>query len=123
MAAKVKVTTHGGHKFNEVLKQARKGGKAVEVGILPGTLPYDDGVEVALVAVAHEFGLGGHRESGWFRSAVVDIKQELQRRKVRALARGGGLTDLEAQQIATLAVERVRDSIRAAGLVLAPAIW
>ena len=60
--------------------------------------------------------MAGHRESAWFRSAVIDIKQELKRRQVRALARGG-LTDRDAEVIAALAVERVKDSIRAAGLV------
>ena len=117
MAGKVRVKTRGGHEFGRILKKAPRGGKVVEVGILPDAPRYDDGVEVAMVAVAHEYGLGGHRESAWFRSAIVEVRDELKKKKVRALARGGGLTDLEAQQVAALAVAKVRDSIRAAGLV------
>ena len=114
MAVKAKVT--GGKKFGQILKKAPRGGKALEVGILPDATRYDDGVHPALVGVLHEYGLAGHRESAWFRSAVIDIKQELKCRQVLALARGG-LTDRDAEQIAALAVDKVKDSIRAAGLV------
>ena len=114
MAVKVKVT--GGKRFGEILRKAPRGGKVVEVGILPEATRYDDGVHPALVGVLHEFGLGGQRESAWFRSAVIDIKAELKRRQVIALARGG-LTDRDAEQIAALAVDKVRDSLRLAGLV------
>ena len=114
MAAKV--TTTGGKRFGEILKKAPRGGKAVEFGILPEATRYDDGVHPALVGILHEFGLAGHRESAWFRSAVVDIRDELKKKKIQALARGG-LTDRDAEQIAALAVDKVRDSLRAAGLV------
>ena len=103
--------------FGEVLRQAKQKGRAVEVGIPADAPRYADGVHPAMVGVAHEFGMGQHVETAWFRSAIVDIRDELKKRKVQALARGGGLTDRDAEQIAEMAVERVRESIRAAGLV------
>ena len=115
--SRVRVTTRGGKRFNEVLKNARRKGAQIELGIHPDAAPYDDGTEVALVAIAHEYGLGEHTEKAWFRSAIIEISDQLKKKKIRTLARGGGLGDRDPEQIAELAVERIKASIRNAGLV------
>ena len=116
--AKAKVTTTGGRAFGDVLKNARRNrGRVVEVGIHSDAVPYPDGVQVALTGLLHEYGLGEHTERPWFRSAVIEIKRELQQRKMRTLSRGGGLSERDAEQIAELAVSRIKESIRAFDLI------
>lgn len=112
-----RVKTKGGHKFSEVLKEARKAGsKVVEVGIYADAV-YPDGVQVALVGLLYEYGLAGHVETGWFRSAVAETRDELKKKKIRTMARGGGLGDKDAEAIATMAVTRIQDSIRQQELI------
>ena len=118
MASRARVTTRGGKKFNEVLKQAKRNkGRVVEVGVHADAPPYPDRVEVALVATVTEFGLSDHVEKPWFRSAVIEIRDELKKKKVRTLARGGGLSDADATMIAELAVDRIKASIRTFNLI------
>ena len=75
-------------KFSKVLRDARRGGNTtVSVG-LQQNQRYPDGVSVAAVAAAHEFGLNT-TEVPYFRRALVEVEAILKTGRYRGLALQG----------------------------------
>ena len=112
----------GGNAFDKLLKDARKGGNtSISIGVQQGER-YPDGTSVAQVAAAHEFGLGDAYEQAAFRRSRALVASDLKR--ARYLAGGaagggvaGGVSQRDTEQVADKAVERIKQSIAAAGLV------
>ena len=105
----------GGNAFDKLLKDARKvGNTSISVGVQQGER-YPDGTSVAQVAAAHEFGLGEAAERAAFRRARALVASDLKR--ARYLGAAGGISEGGAETVAAKAVERVKQSIKDAGLV------
>lgn len=82
----------GGKKFAAWVKRAKRNARragATEVGFFPGQR-YEDGAEVADVAILHEFGLGDLPERAFFRRATETAKPAV-RRALRAELKGNAL--------------------------------